>query len=122
MKYLFAAVFAAGIFVVVFGTPLPVEKPARAHYYGSPEPILPMSFAHADHAAESCIECHHNYIDDTGNELCMNCHVSDSELLDVLLEQYHDLCQGCHAKKAAETMDGGPPRSCIACHMGDDLP
>ena len=76
MKLLFLA-FAAFIgLVIAYGTPIGGEKPKTGHFYGSPEPILPMTFAHLDHVTESCIECHHNYVDDTGNDRCMGSHTT----------------------------------------------
>lgn len=122
MKIIFGIVILIGVLVVVFGSPIADELPLKAHYYESPEPILPMSFAHLDHARENCITCHHNYIDDTGGGLCMICHVTDQSVWPLLEQQFHDLCRGCHAEKAAEGIDGGPPRECMACHLGDDLP
>jgi hypothetical protein len=108
--------------LIAFGSPLVDEKPVRAHYYNSPEPILPMSFAHIDHARENCIVCHHNYVDDTGGDLCMYCHMANPDVWPLLENQFHALCRGCHAEKAALGIDGGPPRECMACHLGDDLP
>jgi hypothetical protein len=111
-----------GILVVIFGSPIAGELPVKDFRYGSTEKILPMSFAHLDHAQENCIDCHHNYVDGTGGGLCMTCHVTDQNIIPLLEKQYHDLCRGCHAEKAAEGIDGGPPRECMACHLGDDLP
>jgi predicted glycoside hydrolase/deacetylase ChbG (UPF0249 family) len=122
MKLFFLAFVAIIALVIVYGSPIAGEKPVADHYYGSPEPILPMSFAHLDHVTESCIECHHNYVDDTGNDRCMYCHVRDAEIWPLLETQFHDLCQGCHTEKAALGEEGGPPRRCSACHLGDDLP
>jgi hypothetical protein len=122
MKIAFIVTVLAGILVVAFGSPIAKEKPHRDFYYGSPEPILPMSFAHLDHVQENCVVCHHNYADDTGGGLCMNCHVTDPQVWPLLEQQYHDLCRSCHEDKAAEGIDGGPPRECMACHLGDDLP
>lgn len=122
MKIVFATLTLLGAVIVLFGSPLAGENPIHDYYYGSLEPILPMSFAHVDHVSESCIDCHHNYVDDTGNELCMNCHVSKEELLTNLQQQFHELCRDCHAEKAARGKDGGPPRECMGCHLGDDLP
>lgn len=122
MKLLFAALVLAGCLIVVFGTPLAVEKPARDSYYDAPRKILPMSFAHLDHVSVNCVECHHNFVDDTGGGLCMNCHVTNPLVWPLLAHQFHDLCRGCHAEKAALGETGGPPRRCIACHRGDDLP
>lgn len=122
MKITFGIVVLIGILVVVFGSPIAGELPVKDYRYGSNEPILPMSFQHVDHAQESCIDCHHNYVDDTGGGLCMTCHVTDPNIWPLFVKQYHDLCRGCHADKAAAGIDGGPPRECMACHLGDDLP
>ena len=32
------------------------------------------------------------------------------------------ILSGCHAEKAALGEEGGPPRHCIECYLGDDLP
>lgn len=122
MKIAFIGTVIAGILVVAFGSPIAQEKPHRDFYYGAPEPILPMSFAHLDHATENCVLCHHNYADDTGGGLCMNCHVTNPQVWPLFERQYHDLCRTCHEEKAAEGTEGGPPRECMVCHLGDDLP
>ncbi len=119
----FCVVFAIALLLVVaFGSPIAGDRPVHDYYYGSSERILPMSFAHVDHVQENCVVCHHNYADDTGGGLCMNCHVTDQRVWPLFEQQYHALCRDCHAKKAAEEVDGGPPRECMACHLGDDLP
>ena len=122
MKLLFAVTVLLGALIVAFGSPLAKKKPVRDSYYGAPGPILPMNFAHLDHVSENCVVCHHNYVDDTGGGLCMNCHVTDPQVWPLLERQFHDLCRGCHEDKAALGEEGGPPRQCIACHMGDELP
>jgi len=61
VKVTLAIVFLAGVLIVVFGSPIAGEMPVKDFQFGSPEPILPMSFAHMDHAQENCIDCHHNY-------------------------------------------------------------
>lgn len=122
MKAIFAVTVLLGVLVVVFGSPLAGERPVRDAYYGAPGKILPMNFAHEDHVPVNCVECHHNYVDDTGGGLCMNCHVTDPSVWPLLENQFHGLCRGCHEEKAALGEDGGPPRQCMACHLGDDLP
>ena len=122
MKTLFAFVVFAGALVVAFGSPIAPEMPVRAHYYEAPSPILPMSFAHIDHVSVNCVDCHHNYVDDTGGGLCMTCHVTDQAVWPLLEQQFHALCRDCHAEKAAAGDLGGPPRACMACHLGDELP
>ena len=122
MKLASLAILLVFGFVLVFGSPFAGEAPERAHRYESPVPILPMSFAHADHVNENCVLCHHNYIDDTGGGPCMNCHTTEPQVWPLFEKQFHDLCRTCHAEKAAQGIDGGPPRHCIECHRGDELP
>ncbi len=122
MKTIIVILIAAAGMVIVFGSPVAREKPVSGYYYESPVPILPMSFAHADHTTENCILCHHNYNDDTGGGPCMNCHTTNRDVWPLLQRQFHDLCRSCHADKAALGEEGGPPRHCIECHRGDDLP
>lgn len=122
MKFVLPAILAAAVLIMIFGSPIATEKPVRGYYYESPEPILPMSFAHEDHVAENCILCHHNYNDDTGGGPCMNCHTTNQDIWPLFEKQFHDLCRGCHENKAAMGEAGGPPRRCIECHRGDDLP
>lgn len=122
MKFLFILLLAAGVLVAIFGSPLAGSLPVKANYYESPEPILPMSFAHLDHVPVNCVTCHHNYTDDTGGGLCMTCHVTDASVWPLFEQQFHDLCRGCHEEKAALGEAGGPPRQCMECHGGDDIP
>jgi len=122
MKLLFAAVILLGILLVAFGSPVATQSPVRDHYFEAPKTILPMSFAHEDHIPVNCVDCHHNYVDGTGGGLCMNCHVTDQQVWPLFEQQFHDLCRGCHEEKAALGEAGGPPRQCIGCHLGDDLP
>jgi len=122
MKTTFVALVLVGVLIVVFGSPIAGEMPVSARYYGAPAKILPMSFAHLDHVPVNCVDCHHNYVDDSGGGLCMNCHVTDQQVWPLLERQFHDLCRGCHAEKAALGEVGGPPRQCMACHRGDELP
>jgi hypothetical protein len=120
MKTLSALVVVSGVLIVLFGSPIAGTPPPKGPYYGSPEPILPMSFAHTDHGGINCAHCHHNFTDGSGGGLCMNCHVTNEKLWPVLERQFHDLCRGCHSEKAARGEKGGPPRQCIACHRGDE--
>lgn len=118
---LLAAALVVG-WVWAFGSPVAVEPSIPAHRYGSPEPILPMNFAHKDHQTVGCIDCHHNYVDDTGSDSCMFCHVVNEEVWPLLERQFHDLCRGCHEDRAALGEAGGPPRRCVACHVEDPHP
>jgi len=122
VKTLFVAVVVAAGLIVAFGSPIAGSRPVRDFYYDAPKRILPMNFAHQDHVTVNCVECHHNFVDDTGGGLCMNCHVTDPRVWPLLENQFHHLCRDCHAEKAALGEKGGPPRECMACHTGDDLP
>jgi uncharacterized membrane protein len=83
---------------------------------------LPMTFAHSDHAEQQCVKCHHNYIDDTGQGLCMICHQTDPKISYQMRDQFHGLCSGCHNNDSERGEASGPLRSCIACHSIDDMP
>jgi len=122
MKILSGIFLLIVVLLLVSGSPLSGKKPVRGYYYGSPELILPMSFAHQAHTTVNCLHCHHNYIDDTGMDMCMSCHVRNQEIWPLFEKQFHNLCRDCHAQKAAEGIKGGPPRECMACHLGDELP
>ena len=84
--------------------------------------MLAVYFAHADHTHETCISCHHNYVDDTGTGMCFDCHKTDQEVAPLIEEQFHDLCRTCHEQKQSEGEVHGPTRECSACHIPDDLP
>ncbi len=122
MKLTFIGLVIVGVLVVAFGSPVAGEKPVRDYYYDAPRKILPMTFDHEHHVPVNCVDCHHNYVDDTGGGLCMNCHVTDQDVWPLFENQFHALCRDCHAEKTALGEIGGPPRECMACHLGDDLP
>ena len=84
--------------------------------------LLPVTFAHRDHDAVSCIACHHNYVDDTGQGLCFDCHKTDTSVNALVETQFHELCWGCHVSEQALGNDFGPTRQCIDCHEADDNP
>ena len=84
--------------------------------------LLVVNFAHADHTDQHCVDCHHNFVDDTGVGLCFDCHKSDPEIAPDIEAQFHDLCRGCHVENQLAGAEHGPTRSCIACHIADDRP
>lgn len=84
--------------------------------------LLPMSFAHIDHREQNCIECHHDFADDSGNGLCIDCHKRDPALDPLIEAQFHDLCRGCHIEQRSLGHDAGPTRACIDCHHTEDKP
>ena len=85
-------------------------------------PTLPMSFAHQDHMEVGCATCHHNFVDDTGQGFCIDCHKTDPEIAADVESMFHDLCRECHVQRQRDGLEGGPTRACIGCHQGDDLP
>ncbi|HJP50073.1 MAG: cytochrome c3 family protein [Pseudomonadales bacterium] len=122
MKIFLCVLVLATTVLLTVGTPLPGEQPVKQNRWLSPDPILPMTFAHKTHKSENCLDCHHNYSDDTGGGPCMNCHVSDQEVWPLLETQFHDLCRGCHEDKQLAGEEGGPTRVCIECHLDEELP
>ena len=84
--------------------------------------MLAVNFAHADHSEQNCIACHHNYIDDTGNRPCFECHMTDPEVSQLIETQFHELCRGCHIDNQVENKEHGPTRQCITCHVADSKP
>jgi hypothetical protein len=85
-------------------------------------PLLPLAFAHADHREVNCITCHHNYVDDTGGGLCIDCHKTNVDIRARIEPMFHDLCRDCHVEKQAQGDDAGPVRRCVDCHTADDEP
>jgi hypothetical protein len=84
------------------------------------KPILPLSFAHADHREVNCITCHHNFTDGTGQGLCIDCHKTNTKIRLRIEPMFHTLCRDCHVKKRAAGKDAGPVRRCVDCHTPDD--
>ena len=120
MRVFVGLVVLAATALLVFGTPLPTKRPVLEHRWRSPEPILPMTFAHEDHVAENCLVCHHNYVDNTGNDPCMICHVINQEVWPMFESQFHDLCRSCHEDRQLAGEDHGPTRVCVDCHIEED--
>ena len=85
-------------------------------------PALPMTFAHQDHVEVGCATCHHNFVDDTGVGLCIDCHKKDPEIAGDMESMFHSLCRDCHVSRQRDGLEGGPTRACADCHQGDDLP
>ena len=84
--------------------------------------VLAMNFAHADHVEQSCIDCHHNFVDTTGLGMCIDCHKTDTSVAPLLEEQFHELCRSCHVSEQQKGSEHGPTRQCNACHTPDDQP
>lgn len=83
---------------------------------------LPMTFAHADHAQQQCVSCHHNYQDASGQGLCLDCHRSNQQIAYQRRHQFHALCMGCHIEQQSVGEPAGPLRSCKDCHTADQRP
>jgi Class III cytochrome C family len=85
-------------------------------------PLLPLTFAHVDHRSVNCITCHHNFVDSTGQGLCINCHKTNSKVRLEIEPIFHTLCRDCHVAKRTSGEDAGPVRRCADCHTADDQP
>ena len=85
-------------------------------------PLLPLTFAHIDHRTVNCVDCHHNYVDTTGQGLCLDCHKTDPAVAALIESQFHELCMDCHLERQKALEDGGPVRSCVECHTQDEAP
>jgi hypothetical protein len=85
-------------------------------------PLLPLRFAHADHRDVNCVKCHHNFADDTGEGLCIDCHKTRETIRSHIEPMFHTLCRGCHLATHAKGADAGPVRRCSDCHTPDDAP
>ena len=88
----------------------------------SEEPLLPLTFAHADHQAVNCIDCHHEFVDSTPRGPCLECHKADPSVSHLIESHFHDLCRGCHVERLVAGLDAGPARACAACHTADEAP
>lgn len=122
MKMASAILVCLVLLLVVLGSPFALERPNIDHHWRSAKPILPMSFKHVDHTADTCVTCHHNYVDDTGEDECMLCHVNDERVAHLLRDQFHGLCMGCHVERQLEGEKFGPVRRCVDCHIHDRIP
>ncbi|MGE0280809.1 MAG: cytochrome c3 family protein [Rhizobiaceae bacterium] len=81
-------------------------------------PIDSAGFLHAKHATVTCVTCHHNFLDDTGKENCLNCHkrVSTSETMRID-RMFHAFCGECHRRESRTgERKSGPIDDCSGCH------
>jgi predicted CXXCH cytochrome family protein len=108
-----AAVAMLGI-VTLFstGTVLALRAPLKAR-----TTPLALSFPHEKHRAVNCLQCHHNFTDQTGADSCISCHRSNRAEIRVSAEaRFHDFCLGCHRDPPAQFTHHGPVTGCDACH------
>ncbi len=114
-------VLVAGVLAVLFLTVWFWTSETQRRWVAQ-APLLPVSFAHTDHRAENCVDCHHNFVDRTGTGLCFDCHERSAEVGHLLETQFHGLCRGCHMERQVAGEPHGPTRRCLDCHVADSLP
>ena len=78
--------------------------------------MQPVAFEHGDHSGESCVECHHDYIDGIGAGMCYFCHKHDQKIAVQMEDMFHDFCRGCHVERTLAGEKAGPVRVCVDCH------
>ena len=84
------------------------------------EPLL-LNFPHDKHRSVTCIECHHNFVDRTGEGSCISCHRSDRAAMRVGAEaRFHDFCLSCHRDPPGSGR--GPVTGCDSCHAPPSVP
>ena len=78
---------------------------------------LSLDFPHDKHRSVACVQCHHDYIDRSGQGSCVACHRSARADLQVGVEaRFHDFCLGCHRDPPASLAGHGPVTGCTTCH------
>ncbi|MEM7100656.1 MAG: cytochrome c3 family protein [Pseudomonadota bacterium] len=118
----------AGLATLMLGIVFTFEQIAQEQNieFGAQDPnlrMLPVTFAHADHTHETCVTCHHNYVDDTGSGLCFQCHKTDPQVGELVEQQFHEFCRGCHIDNLiADKNFHGPIRACKGCHTAETEP
>lgn len=78
---------------------------------------LVLDFPHDKHRAVNCIDCHHDYVDRSGQGSCISCHRRASAAIRVGAEaRFHDFCLGCHRDSPVSLTRQGPVTGCDTCH------
>ena len=78
---------------------------------------LPLDFPHDKHHSVSCVQCHHDYVDRSGQGSCVACHRSGRADLQLGAEaRFHDFCLSCHRDPPATLIGHGPVTGCATCH------
>jgi len=94
------------------GTALALREP----FLRRSEPLV-LGFPHDTHRAVNCIQCHHNFTDQSGQDSCISCHRSGRAVIQVGAEaRFHDFCLGCHRDPPAYVTGHGPVTGCGTCH------
>lgn len=109
------------VVVAAFGIALVLLGDAREQMIVG-QGLLPVNFAHKDHSQQSCLQCHHNFVDSTGSLPCLECHKTDPQVQHLVEAQFHDLCRGCHMEQQLLGEAAGPVRQCVDCHQLDPYP
>lgn len=111
-----AVVVALAVACVAIVYSAPVSQARLAGLRTSP--IDSAGFLHAKHTTVTCVTCHHNFLDDTGKENCLNCHkrVSTDETMRID-RMFHAFCGECH-RRESRIGEGksGPIDDCSGCH------
>jgi hypothetical protein len=103
--------------VLLFLLPIPT---ATSHLLQPPvtPSLLPVYFPHEKHTTVDCVACHHNFIDKTGVDSCLDCHRSSrADLTQSAEATFHTFCRTCHTDLAQTTDKHGPTRACSTCHV-----
>jgi predicted CXXCH cytochrome family protein len=80
---------------------------------------LALDFPHDKHRAVNCIQCHHDYVDRSGEGSCVSCHRGTGAAIRVGVEaRFHDFCLGCHRDPPPHLSGHGPVTGCDTCHTG----
>ena len=103
---------AALVALLPGGTALALREP----FLRRSEPLV-LAFPHDRHRPVNCIVCHHNFIDRSGGDSCINCHRSGRATIRVGAEaRFHEFCLGCHRDPPAYLRGHGPVTGCSTCH------
>jgi Class III cytochrome C family/Ferric reductase like transmembrane component len=95
------------------GTALALREP----FLRRTEPLL-LGFPHDKHRAVNCLQCHHNFTDQTGTDSCISCHRSRRAAIRVGAEaRFHDFCLNCHRDPPGYLAAHGPVSGCNTCHV-----
>jgi DMSO/TMAO reductase YedYZ heme-binding membrane subunit len=84
---------------------------------------LSLSFPHEKHSGVNCLECHHNFVDQTGHSACISCHLRPGGAIKMAIEpRFHGFCLECHRDAARFPDKHGPVAGCTICHHDAGTP
>jgi hypothetical protein len=84
--------------------------------------LLPRRFAHADHGEINCVKRRHDFADDTGEGLCVDCHKTNAKVAAEIELIFHTFCRSCHVDERAHGHDAGSVWRCSDCLVADEAP